>query len=297
MARPRHRETSLRGARRAEVTWARTDDTFCDHPKVVRLRSTRAGREALGLWIVAAAWCARQLTDGEIPEAVVRSLGWSNARALLLADAGLWQAIEGGWRFHDWADYNPSRSAVHEKRAQDIERKRKSRSLSARTKPPRPRPSIPPDPTPINTHTRADEKTDTSGRTDAPPVTLAAVIEALAWDSTLRHGGQPLRLAGKALQTAQELCEAPGGGEALLDYLRRACVACGSSDGPSWPDLATGTTPWRAGYLLGGWRESIAEALRVWSERAETAISDEDLAAMWATQVSTSEEPCEEGGG
>ncbi|MSS45305.1 hypothetical protein FYJ43_04435 [Cutibacterium sp. WCA-380-WT-3A] len=95
------------------MSWFKVDDTFPLNPKVLA-----CPLEALGLWVTAGAWCAQQLTDGYVPKAVLPMLRSNEANASILLQAGLWERVEGGYQFHDWNEYQPSSSAVRERRKQ-----------------------------------------------------------------------------------------------------------------------------------------------------------------------------------
>lgn len=114
------------------VPWVKLDDQYPDHPKVRALG-------ALGLAIQTAAicFCGRYLTDGILSyssaDALIRSVlspitksdgsvwtvaltsGMSGDDAekldwkVLMVEAGLWEKIDGGYRVHDYLDYNPSK--------------------------------------------------------------------------------------------------------------------------------------------------------------------------------------------
>ena len=83
----------------------RVHPSFWSHPKVLGLSD-----EALALWTRAGSWCCAHRADGHIPAWVLQFLGASEA-ARELVSAGLWEAAEDGWWFHDWQDYQtpPSR--------------------------------------------------------------------------------------------------------------------------------------------------------------------------------------------
>lgn len=107
------------------MTWIKLDDQFPDHPKVAQ-----AGALAELLYVNALAYASRYLTDGFIPHAIVAKLVvWdfegapSNYDlAERLVAAGLWELVEGGYRIHDYLDYNPSREQVFAER--EIARRR-----------------------------------------------------------------------------------------------------------------------------------------------------------------------------
>lgn len=103
------------------MPWFRIDDTFALHRKVVT-----AGNAAIGLWARAGAWSAQQLSDGFIPLDVVATLG-TRQQAERLVTAGLWVHADGGYRFHEWAERQPSRASVEKKRAEWRDRQRKAR--------------------------------------------------------------------------------------------------------------------------------------------------------------------------
>jgi hypothetical protein len=98
------------------VTWFRVDDGLHSHPKAFR-----AGTPALGLWVRAGSWSADQLTDGFVPDDIVRLYG-TKAMARRLVDAGLWEQREGGYQFHQWEQQQPTRDAVYDRRAKAAER-------------------------------------------------------------------------------------------------------------------------------------------------------------------------------
>src|SRR5690606_13872345 len=88
------------------MPWFKVDDSFHSHPKVL---ATSAA--ALGLWVVAGAWSSANLTEGFVPDhALPRLIPDSGPLAKELVTNGLWRRTKGGYRFHDFADYNPTRS-------------------------------------------------------------------------------------------------------------------------------------------------------------------------------------------
>jgi hypothetical protein len=115
------------------VTWFRIDDSFADHPKVHAIPRV-ARLQVIGLWTSCGTWAARYLTDGFIPESLPEEIGArrSDTDALVNcrvqgAGVGLWERCEGGWLFHDWADYQPTRKATLDRRAANAERLRRWR--------------------------------------------------------------------------------------------------------------------------------------------------------------------------
>ena len=98
--------------------WFKVDDQLAFHQKAVI-----AGNAAMGLWVRAGSWSCAQLTDGFIAKAMANAMANEcDADALVLA--GLWDEVEGGYQFHDWAEFQPS--------AEDEREKRKARSLAGK---------------------------------------------------------------------------------------------------------------------------------------------------------------------
>jgi hypothetical protein len=109
------------------MAWFKIDDSFHSHPKV--LAATPA---ALGLWVVAGAWCSSNLTDGLVPDYVLPRLVADAADlAKQLVTAGLWRRTKGGFLFHDWLDYNPSAATIKAEREAARQRMRELRDKRA----------------------------------------------------------------------------------------------------------------------------------------------------------------------
>lgn len=96
----------------------------------MHMKALLAGNKPLGLWVRAGSWSMHQLSDGFIPREIVTALGgdWDDTAALI--NAGLWDEASGGFQFHDWAEYQPTREQVLAERAAATERKRRSREKS-----------------------------------------------------------------------------------------------------------------------------------------------------------------------
>lgn len=99
--------------------WFKVDDKLHDHRK-----SRKAGKAAMGVWVLAGSWAMDNETDGFIPDDVLTRWG-TPADARRLVDAGLWreatQKGEQGWRFHDWARFQPSAAVTAAKKAAEHE--------------------------------------------------------------------------------------------------------------------------------------------------------------------------------
>lgn len=108
------------------MTWVRIDDRFAQHPKVVA-----AGPLAMAMQVAALGYCNRELTDGFIPRSIARTLmdcdpeagiavsvSWVIGR---LIQAGMWEEVEGGYRIHDFHDYQPTKEEVLALREKRVE--------------------------------------------------------------------------------------------------------------------------------------------------------------------------------
>jgi len=116
------------------MSWVKIDDGFCDHPKI-------AAVGAVGAWLQlqALCYCNRNLTDGFVPFGVAESfLGrgvqrldtderiWALAETCgmagrdigespwpaMMVNARLWELAPGGYRIHDYKDYQRSKAEV-----------------------------------------------------------------------------------------------------------------------------------------------------------------------------------------
>jgi hypothetical protein len=106
------------------VSWFKLDDATYDHPKIVQVSDG-----AFRLWVTAGLYCAKHLTDGIISPGTLKVLQAKSRHCDELWSAGLWERIpEGGYRFHDWDHYQPTRLQVIERRRKEAERKAKARA-------------------------------------------------------------------------------------------------------------------------------------------------------------------------
>lgn len=101
------------------MTWFRVDDELHDHRK-----ARKAGKAAMGVWVLAGSWSMANGTDGFVPEDVLARWG-NRADAGRLVAAGLWYVDEHegehGWRFHDWFKFQPSAETTAAWRAAESE--------------------------------------------------------------------------------------------------------------------------------------------------------------------------------
>lgn len=101
--------------------WFKIHDGFDSDPKILA-----AGNPAIGLWTRCGAWSMKQLTDGFVPEQLAKMYG-NKPEIERLIDVGLWEAVEGGYRFINWSKYQPSRKEVEDKRDYEAQRQREWR--------------------------------------------------------------------------------------------------------------------------------------------------------------------------
>ena len=96
------------------MAWVKIDDAAPQHPKLLAVDSPAA----CWLWVCGLAYCNRQKRhDGFIPRAAVALLYPIPGAAKLaakLVTAGLWEEIEGGYRVHDYHDYQPTADEASE---------------------------------------------------------------------------------------------------------------------------------------------------------------------------------------
>jgi len=116
------------------MPWAKIDDQYTDHPKIVQV-----GPLGMALHIAAICYCARYLTDGFVPAAMIPRLlnldgittrvGDGNSNAVTneeitekLTAVGLFEIVPGGFQVHDYLEYNPSGEDVRAERKQNAVR-------------------------------------------------------------------------------------------------------------------------------------------------------------------------------
>jgi len=103
--------------------WVKLDHEFHGNRKVVGLPDS-----AVGLWTRCVSYCGWQLTDGVVEAPIVRQFHARSRDVDALVDAGLWIPTNGGgFIFHDFLDYNPSREQVKAEAAATRERRREQR--------------------------------------------------------------------------------------------------------------------------------------------------------------------------
>ena len=115
------------------MTWFKVDDNYWSHPKVLL-----TPLDVRGMWVSAGSWCAQHLTDGFIPDEILKRImpvrpKQVDALTDRLETTGLWTHQGDDWHFHDWQAYQPIRTQVEEERRTARERQRQWRALNRRT--------------------------------------------------------------------------------------------------------------------------------------------------------------------
>ncbi|TDD97588.1 hypothetical protein [Actinomadura rubrisoli] len=97
------------------MAWARVDDGFDDHPKILGLLEEEQGPAAIGLWTLCLTWAHRNTrrkgkTPGLIPVGLPRRYVGPAGRELakLLVAHELWDEHDSGWMIHDFSEYLPT---------------------------------------------------------------------------------------------------------------------------------------------------------------------------------------------
>lgn len=117
--------------------WARLDDALIDHHKIMdagELIGRNGAALALSLFVLALMYTNKHLTDGYVSVAVVKNFRHLD-NPLLVADAlmkvNLLEKVPGGYKIHDYHDYNPGSAAVKQRRHDDRTRKATERAKQA----------------------------------------------------------------------------------------------------------------------------------------------------------------------
>jgi hypothetical protein len=118
--------------------YSRLDDGLIDHRKVFvagDLIGTNGPAIAIGFYAIGLMWTNKHLTDGFIPLSVVkrfRHVVRPLKVAQALAEATLWDSVDGGFQVHDFHQLNPTAADVKRKREDDRIRKEAARKANGR---------------------------------------------------------------------------------------------------------------------------------------------------------------------
>lgn len=112
------------------MPWGKMDDKFHRNPKVRKLRRAKGGMAALGVWSFWWSWCLDDPElSGLVPSDEIETAEDKRAAALLV-DVGLWDVVEGGYVFHDFHQYNPTKDQRESKKAYDRDFSAKQRAAA-----------------------------------------------------------------------------------------------------------------------------------------------------------------------
>lgn len=114
--------------------WFKVDDGFHSSRKLLSIPK-RHRLAAAGLWVIAGSWCGQQLTNGRVPDYMLKEWGATPATVQALLDSGLWEAEPDANVFYKWHEYQPSKRDVDAERAASRERMRDLRAKRKGVKP------------------------------------------------------------------------------------------------------------------------------------------------------------------
>jgi hypothetical protein len=122
--------------------WLKIDDRIVDHPKMfaaARHLGRRGHARAFGVYMAGLCYANGHLTDGFLAESVVLGFKIDTkptevAAVLAFPEIQLWEVVAGGWRIHDYHQFNPKAADVKEKLAADRDRKREERAAKEAAK-------------------------------------------------------------------------------------------------------------------------------------------------------------------
>lgn len=106
------------------MAWVRVDDQAPRHEKLLK-----AGPAAAWLWVCGLAHAQSQLTDGVITDAALPFIGVAKGAkdlARRLVSVHLWIRIPGGFRVHDYHDFNFTRAETLARRKATREHRRRA---------------------------------------------------------------------------------------------------------------------------------------------------------------------------
>lgn len=115
------------------MSFAQFHDGFYRNPKV-----RKAGSLGAWMWAASIGYASENLTDGFIPSHELAALCSdldTKPRlkvAAKLVEVGLWEVVDGGWRIHDYLNWNLSKAAILAKREANLARVNKHRGKAPR---------------------------------------------------------------------------------------------------------------------------------------------------------------------
>lgn len=102
--------------------YARLSNDLWRSPAAMKMLAVKP--EALAYYVAAISYASDNLTDGMLEETVVRYvLRVPDDTIAFLVEEGKWEAVDGGWRIHNYSKWQNSREQVEATRAKDRARK------------------------------------------------------------------------------------------------------------------------------------------------------------------------------
>jgi DnaD/phage-associated family protein len=117
------------------MAYTNTDYSFWTNPKV-----RAAGKDAAFLYIAGNGFCNEYLTDGFISDTDIETVAFNafqrqpKKAVESLVRAGLWDRVPGGYKIHDYLDYNKSKQEIEELRSKKSYAGKKGGQASAQAR-------------------------------------------------------------------------------------------------------------------------------------------------------------------
>src|SRR5690625_4172961 len=111
------------------MAWFKVDDRLYSHPKWLA-----TSHKSHALWLTACSWCAVHEQDAFSPPYVLSTFRHPKRDIDELVHTRLWKQLDGGWKFKDRADYQPTSAELSEKRAARAEAGRRGGLASGRSR-------------------------------------------------------------------------------------------------------------------------------------------------------------------
>ena len=84
------------------LPWFRMDTNFATHDKVIELIGVKGGKAAAFVYVASLAYSVSNGTDGLIRRAALPFVHGTPTDARILAEARLWEVVEGGWMIRNF---------------------------------------------------------------------------------------------------------------------------------------------------------------------------------------------------
>jgi hypothetical protein len=185
------------------MSWARVDDAWWSHRKVIGL-----DLEARGLWVTGLSYASHQ-RDPHIPAVALPLMQATAPVADRLVSAGLWCADGDGYLIHDWDDYQSTSAKRAEAGRRGGEKSGEARSLKPEPEPNEAKVLLPESKKFASTKqaqpnpTQPDQTQPSSGQKRPRNELWDAIVESCGWNN------QPLTKSqqGRTAAAVKELTE------------------------------------------------------------------------------------------